>query len=689
MAGARIGVDIGGTFTDVTVLYEDSGQVTIAKVPSRRDDPGGALLDGIETGLAAADLDPAEVTLLVHGTTIVTNAVLENKLPRTALLTTAGFRDIMEIGRHFRPDMYDLQQDKPEPVVPRELRLEIDERVASDGHVLRRPDRGAFAAVVGQIRAHGAEAVAICFLNSFANPENEIAVRRWFEAELPDMLVSASCDVCREIREFERTSTVGLNAAAMPLVGRYLREIAPLVRQVLPNANILIMQSNGGSLTVDAARAYPARMITSGPAGGALAVQRMSRATSYPNLLGVDMGGTSTDISFIQDGALQMTTEAAIGGRPIKLPMIEINTIGAGAGSIAWLDSAKGLHVGPQSAGAEPGPVAYRAGGTEPTVTDANLVLGRLIPDRFASGRITLDVAAARDAIRARIADPLGMSVEQAAAGIIRIANANMERAVRVSSAEKGFDPRTITLVAFGGAGPMHAAALARAAGIPKVLVPEQPGVLSALGLVMTDIRHDFVQTRVLRAEEISAANLAPLFSELEKEGQAALAADGVENSRRDLLRSADLRYAGQAYEVNVPLPDAELSDQAVAELVDRFHALHKQFYAHNHPNRAVELVSARLTALGRMAAPPVPKHELNGADVAPRGEQAVYFEEAGGFLETALYDRRDLAPGSSLHGPAIVEQIDTTIVIHPDQAIEVDAFANLIVTTGGSQSAG
>lgn len=688
MGSVRIGVDIGGTFTDITVLDEDSRKITITKVSSRRGDPAAALVDSVKRGIKLAGVDAKDVTMLVHGSTLVTNAVLENKLPPTALVTTSGFRDVLEIGRHFRPDMYDLQQDKPAPVVPRERCFTIPERTAADGAILVKPDPKELKRLVEELRQSEALSVAICFLNSFTNPSNEIAVRDWLVKNLSGVHVSASCDVCPEIREFERMSTVVLNAAAMPLIGKYLLELTERVQAVLPKTKILLMQSNGGSLTVDAAKTLPARLITSGPAGGALAVQRVGKATQYPNLLGLDMGGTSTDISLIQKGELRMTTDGAISGRPIKLPMIEINTIGAGAGSIAWLDEANGLHVGPHSAGSEPGPVAYKTGGTEPTVTDANLVLGRLNPERFASGLIKLDVEASRKAIAEKIGRPLGMSVEEAALGIIRIANANMERAVRVSSAEKGYDPRELMLVAFGGAGPMHAAALAKSAGIPTVLVPEQPGVFSAVGMVMADIRHDFVQTRVAKGAQITSEHLLPLYDRLQNLGDEALAKDGISENNRRFQRSADLRYAGQAYEVNVPVPDGRLHQAAVETMHQRFHAQHKQLYAHNHLDKAVEFVSARVTALGLTSAPSMRASKESPRAAVSKELQRVFFEETQAFMETPVYDRVALTPGSKLTGPAIVEQIDTTVVIHPGQRVSVDKYGNLLITTGSDDNA-
>ena len=684
MGKVRLGVDIGGTFTDITVLREDTGALTIAKVPSRHSDPAGALIAAVERGLELAQVNAGDVSLLVHGSTLVTNAVLENTLPSTALLTTEGYRDILEIGRHFRPDMYDLLQDKPSPVVPRDRRLCVSERTAADGEILVDPDHAATHRVFEQVRETGAETVAICFLNSFVNPENEAKVRDWLRQALPGIHVSSSYEVCREIREFERMSTVALNAAAMPLVARYLEDIAPRIRSVLPNANILLMQSNGGSLTVDAAKDFPVRLITSGPAGGALAVQRIGHASERTNLLGVDMGGTSTDISLISDGELHMTTEGGIAEHPVMLPMIDINTIGAGAGSIAWLDSRNGLHVGPRSAGAEPGPAAYGRGGSEPTVTDANIVLGRLHPNRFLGGQMKLDLGAAKHAIEAKIGSPLGLSLEAAAAGIVHIANANMERAVRVSSAEKGFDPRDITMVAFGGAGPLHAAALAKAAGIPTVLVPQQPGVFSALGLVMADIRHDFVRTRVARGAEITAQQLAPLYAELEKEAHEALARDAVSKDQCVLQRSADFRYVGQAYEVNVPVLDGPINETAVDEAIQRFHNLHEQLYAHNHPEKPVEFVSGRIAAIGTMSAPQMQRLELRSHYPESDERRPVYFDETGDYEDTVIFQRPALSPGAELVGPAVVEQIDTTILIHPGDRARTDEFGNLLISVGG-----
>jgi N-methylhydantoinase A len=679
----RLGIDMGGTFTDIALLDESLGTFTIAKVPSRHADPAAALVDAVRRALERAQAAPERVSLLVHGTTLVTNAVLEGKLPRAALVTTDGFRDVLEIGRHFRPDMYDLFQDKPAPIVPRDRRFEVRERVAADGEVLVPLDEADAARVAAAVAAADVEAVAVCFLNAFLNPANEQAMKARLR-DLPGLAVSVSSEVCREIREFERTSTVALNAAAMPLMGRYLDEIKSRVGAVLPKVEILLMQSNGGSLTVAAAREMPVRLITSGPAGGALAVQAIGKAVGRPNLLGIDMGGTSTDISLIHRGQVRMTTEGGVAGYPVKLPMIEINTIGAGGGSLAWLDEWGGLHVGPQSAGADPGPVAYGRGGTEPTVTDANLVLGRLHPDRLLGGDMRLDLEAARRAVTERIGSRLALSLERAAAGIVRIANSNMERALRVSSAERGYDPRDITLVAFGGAGPLHAGALARAVGIPAVLVPEAPGVFSALGLVMTDIRHDFVQTHLMRGDEISAARLGRLYGELDAQALEALDRDGVPPAQRVLQRTADLRYVGQAFEVNVPVPAGAIGADTGAEIVRRFHDQHQRLYAHHHPHQPVELVNTRLAAFGLTAAPELTPRPLRRRTAEPKERRRVYFTEADGFVDCAIYDRAALEPGAALDGPAVIEQMDSTTVVHPRQSVTVDGFGNLVIAIGG-----
>ncbi|MBI1737345.1 MAG: hydantoinase/oxoprolinase family protein [Candidatus Rokubacteria bacterium] len=680
----RLGVDIGGTFTDIVLLDEETGALVVAKVPSVPADPAAALVTAVRRALDRAGAAPDRVAILAHGTTIVTNAVLEGKLPPTALVTTEGFRDVLEIGRHLRPDMYDLFQDKPAPIVPRERRFGVRERTAPDGTVLTAIDPASAAEVIDAIRAARADAVAVSFLHAYANPANELEMKRRLGDALPGVSVSASSDVCREIREFERTSTVALNAAAMPVVARYLAALRERVEEVLPATQVLLMQSNGGSMTVGAARQAPVHLIYSGPAAGVLACQFIGRLTGRENVLGFDMGGTSTDISVVYHDAPRMTTEGGIGAHPVKLPMLDVHTIGAGGGSVAWLDAGGGLQVGPRSAGADPGPVAYGRGGTEPTVTDANLVLGRLAPERFLGGEMRLDPNAARAAIAQRVAGPLGLDPVHAAYGIVRIANANMERALRVSSAERGYDPRDFALVAFGGAGPLHAAALAPAVGFPSVLVPEAPGVFSALGLLVADIRHDLVRSFLARADQAPPATIEALFAELERVGHGLLEEDGVDASSRVLVRTADLRYVGQAYEVNVPVPSAALDAARIGEVLARFHAEHQRLYAHSAPRDPVEIVSVRVAAVAPVVPPALRERPATGATPKPTSRRPVFFEEADGFVDCPVFDRGDLGPGARLAGPAIVEQMDSTTVVHPGQVVVVDGWGNLLIAVGG-----
>ena len=684
MGTVRLGVDIGGTFTDLVLLDENSGNSMVVKVPSRPKDPAGALVEAVTRGLLEASVKPESVAMLNHGTTIVTNAVLEGTLAPTALVVTKGFRDVLEIGRHLRPDMYDLNQDKPKPIVPRDLRFEVEERMAHDGTVVTPLNAATVAAAIEALKATDVTAVAVSFLHAYANPAHEAMVKDALSDALPGIAITVSTDICREIREFERTSTVVLNAAATPVVSRYLEVLSERTAAVVPEAQILLMQSNGGSMTVNAARRSPAQLIYSGPAAGVLACQFVGRMTGRPNVLGFDMGGTSTDISLVYRGEPLMTTEADVGGYPVKLPVLDINTIGAGGGSIAWIDSGGGLQVGPRSAGADPGPVAYGRGGTEPTVADANLALGRFSPDRFLGGELALDRDASLAAIKEKIADPLGLDPTSAAAGILRIANANMERALKVSSAERGYDPRDFTLITFGGGGPAHGAALAKEVGFPSVLVPSAPGVFSAFGLLIADIRHDYVQSYISRAHEVSLDAASGVFESMKALGEQALTEDAIADDRREYLRTADLRYVGQAYEVNVPVPDGPVDEDLIAAVVSLFHEVHQRQFAHSSEGDPVEIVNLRMIAMGRVEAPELGRQDTASGNVVPIEHREVYFEESGGFVDCPVFERGVMGTGADVVGPAIIEQLDCTTVVHPGQKVSVDEWGNLIISVGG-----
>jgi len=662
MGQVLVGVDTGGTFTDFVLV--ENGTVRVHKVLSTPDDPARAILQGLEElgageGLAA----------VVHGSTVATNAVLERKGVPTGLVTTAGFRDVLEIGRQTRPALYDLRVEREPPLVPRERRFEVVERLDERGGVLTPLDPESVAAAVAALQDAGVTSVAVCLLFSFANPTHEAAVAEAVRAA--GMHVSASHEVLPEFREYERTSTVVLNAYVAPLMDRYLRRLEDELPRGVP---LRIMQSNGGSISAATARREAARTLLSGPAAGVVGAAYVASASGFEQTITFDMGGTSTDVALI-DGAITETTDGKIGGYPSKLPMIDIHTVGAGGGSIAWFDTGGALRVGPVSAGADPGPAAYGRGGEAPTVTDANVVLGRLIPEGFLGGGMALDVDAARRAL-GTVAERLGTSPEAAALGVIRVANANMEAAIRVISVARGHDPRRFTLVAFGGAGPLHACELAANLRIPRVLVPSTPGVLSALGMLAADVVKDYVRTVMVPATG-AAEVVDPVLAELTDQGRADLLAEGLPDERITIERMLDLRYVGQSYELVVPYE----GDMTTA--VAAFHAAHERRFGYSDPGEPVEVVNCRVKARGLAERPNLPRREVDpNARVEPVMHRPVVFAGADGpeTRETPIYDRAALVPGARLRGPAVVTQYDTTTVVPPGWGGWVDAVGNLIL---------
>ncbi len=664
MTNSFVGVDTGGTFTDLVLLQE--GKIRVHKILSTPDDPSRAILQGLANLGVAQNLD-----VLVHGSTVATNAVLERKGVRTGLITTAGFRDVLEIGRQTRPKLYDLRVQKDPPLVPRALRIEVIERLNELGEVLIPLDEASLKAAIEQLQAANVEAVAICLLFSFANPAHERNVAG--EARAAGFYVSASSEVLPEFREYERTSTVVLNAYVGPLIDRYLMRL----EESLPgHTSLRIMQSNGGSISSATARREAARTLLSGPAAGVVGAAFVAEASGFKRAITIDIGGTSTDVALF-DGAIVETTDGKIGGYPIKLPMIDINTVGAGGGSIAWFDLGGALRVGPRSAGAAPGPAAYGRGGTEPTVTDANLVLGRLIPEAFLGGSMSLDTAQARQAV-AGIAERLGTSAEEAALGIVRVVNANMEAAIRLISIGRGYDPRDFILVAFGGAGPLHACELADALRIPKVLIPATPGVLSALGMLVADVIKDYVRT-IMLPSEAAQHSVEKVFAGLEQQGRSDLVREGFSPGQVSIERFLDLRYVGQSYEIVVPF------DATVTEAVASFHAAHERQFGYNSPRERVQVVNVRVKAHSR---PPGPILEqkleqravAKRATLTPKITRPVIFNINGATTQdTALYAREELTPGLSFEGPVIVTQYDTTTVLPPDWQARIDGMGNII----------
>jgi N-methylhydantoinase A len=670
-----LGIDVGGTFTDL-VLLDGAGQVRIHKLLTTSRDPSVAILQGM------AELSAGPEVVVVHGATVATNALLERTGARTALVTTQGFGDVLEIGRQTRPDLYALHPTRPPPLVPRPWRLELPERVDSDGRVLQPLDPEATEAVVRQILDEGIESVAVCFLFSFLNRDHERQVHQRIAAlgGKAAPFVSLSSDIVPEYREYERTSTTVINAYVTPLMSRYLANL----EQGLEGRRLRVMQSNGGSISASAARALAARTALSGPAGGVVGAFALARQAGFPEAITFDMGGTSTDVSLCP-GRVQETSEGTIAGLPLRLPIIDIHTVGAGGGSIARLDPGGALRVGPESAGSDPGPVCYgREQAREVTVTDANLILGRLDADHFLGGRMTLDLERTRDQMQG-LARRMSLPLEAAAWGVVRVANSNMERAIRTISVERGYDPRRFTLVAFGGAGPLHACELAVALRIPRVLVPPHPGVLSALGMILADLVKDYSQTVMLAVEEAGTGRLQHLFAPLYEQAWADLRAEGMEEGEIELRPALDMRYVGQSYELTIPLTGG--LEGGPAWHAGAFHAAHRQRFSYASEGEPVEIVNLRLKGIGRTPKPVPAPQPLGNVDprTACIGYKPVHFSDASHPnaarpIPAALYDRSRLMSGAIVVGPAVITQLDTTIVVPPGWAGSVDKWCNLVL---------
>jgi N-methylhydantoinase A len=673
----RIGFDVGGTFTDFTMLDEGSGAVHYFKVPSTPHDPSEAIGTGIEHFVQSFSLAPSSVRHLGHGTTVATNLVIERKGARTGLITTRGFRDVLEIGRQTRPHLYDYDVVRPIPLVPRELRIEVDERVMSDGTVRMPLDEAQVEAAAKSLAAAGVEAVVICFLHSYRRPEHERRAREIVRQVLPSAYISLSSDVLPEFREFERMSTTVLNAYMGPRMGSYLERLLGRVRALDINAEIDTVHSNGGLMSVTTAREVPVRTCVSGPAAGVIGAAEIGRAAGFPNLITFDVGGTSTDVSVIVRGQPLFASDRLVADYPVKTPMIDIHVIGAGGGSIASIDDAGALKVGPRSAGANPGPVAYKLGGTEPTITDANIVLGRLDPVALLEGRLPIDAAAARAAIELKIATPLGLSVEAAAFGILRIANANMSRAIRSVSTERGHDIREFALFAYGGAGPLHACDLAKDCGIREVIFPLEPGTLCARGILLSDISMDFVRSELSIADAASWGRACASLEDMRREAAAWLDREAVPESEREIRMMIDARYDGQNFEVSVPLE--RLDVDGLQSMIDSFRRQHMREHGYDVSGRPTEIVNCRVQAIGRVAKvkhrAPVPAPGVDSI----KGRRKVYFGAELGWLDTNIYRRGQLAAGESIAGPAIVEEMSSTLVLQPGQTLRVDALGNLI----------
>lgn len=673
---------MGGTFTDVAVFDDRGGATRLGKTLSTPD----RLATGIDDGVAKAGAGFAEAALFLHGTTVAINTILERTGARTALVTTRGFRDIYEIGRINRPEAYNLRFRKHLPLVPRELRFEVGERLDASGAVLRPLDEAELDAVAAAIEEAEAEAVAILFLHSYRNPAHELAAKRFFERRLPDLFVSASHELSQEYREFERTSTVAANAYVGPRVCTYLGELdAHLAAERFPGA-FLVVQSTGGLYDSAQAGRECIRMLESGPAAGVIGTRALCGAVGLRHAIAFDMGGTTAKAGVVMDGAVLMAGNVMVGGYaeglPIQIPMIDIQEVGTGGGSIARLGPARSIRVGPQSAGARPGPICYGLGGTEPTVTDANLVLGRLAAGRFLGGDMQLDPAAARRGLET-LGASLGLSAEQAADGIVRIATSSMSNVVKRVTTERGLDARDFTLVAYGGAGPLHAALIARELQIARVIIPNAPGHFSATGMLVADLRRDFVRTLFTPLASAPWDAFDAAFAAMEAEGRRDIAAASPGIGDIAVVVGADMRYVGQEHAVSVDLPQDLFAARDVAGIKARFDAVHRVHYGYASEDEQAEVVSLRCSVTGPMPKPGLPRLPEGGADpaeAARTGSRPVYFTERGGFVDTPTLARAHLHAGVRLPGPVLVEEYASTTVVPPGAALAVDAFGHLLI---------
>lgn len=677
----RIGVDSGGTFTDICLFDERDGRVQIWKVSSTPDDPSRAIAQGIAEGLERVGARPEDVSYLGHGTTVGTNALIQHRGVKTGLITSDGFRDLLEIGRQKRPHLYDLQADKEPVLVARDLRLELPERVLHDGTVEVALDEDAVRDAACRLRDAGAQAVAICFLYSFVRPEHEARARAIVEAEFPEAFTSTSHEVAPEFREYERMSTVVVNAYLGPVMQGYINRLARRVAELGLDVEPRLTQSNGGVIGFEQAARFPVRTVLSGPSTGVVAAQALAAQTGITNLITFDVGGTSSDVALLKDGQCRLVGEANVHGYPIKAPMLDIHTVGAGGGSIAFVDNGGLLKVGPDSAGAFPGPVCYGNGSRQPTVTDANVVLQTLNPTHLLGGRMPIDQELARAAIGA-LADQLGMGLMETAQGIISVVVANMARAIRVISVQRGHDPRDYALAAFGGAGPLHAARLARELEMRQVIVPLTPGIMCATGLLQTDLRADFASTNLTLLGDDAVATLDTAFATLARQAEQWFAQESIDEAERRVERWVDARYAGQNYEIAVPVPEGPIDAMAIAAVRARFEDEHRRLYGFVAENDPIQLVTFRLGATGLVAKAAFAALPDGGADAsaAQVGERDVWLPEAGGFVTCPIYDRSQLRPGNRIAGPAIVEQMDTTTIVLPSMMATVEPHLNLIL---------
>jgi len=672
----RIGVDIGGTFTDVAMVDETTGRIGVAKVPTTPADLADGVLRALESAMSRYNLTSVRVGLLSHATTVVTNAILEEKGARAALITTRGFRDVLELRRSARANLYDLFQDAPSTIIPRRRRFEISERIGADGTVVLPLVDSEIDDLITALKTARVDAIAVSLLFSFLNPMHERQLASRLRAALPNVPVYASSDILPEIKEFERTSTTAVCAYVGPILASYLARLEQATRsRALPP--LYLMGSNGGILEADEAIAVPATTVESGPAAGVVAAALVAQQTGRQNLISFDMGGTTAKASLIREGRYETTAEYEVGGgsnmtrstsgtgHPIRLPVIDLAEVSAGGGSIAWIDRAGSLRVGPKSAGAEPGPACYGRGGNEPTVTDCNLLLGYLDRGSLLAGNLSIDHEAAASAVRSRLAGPLHIDERTAAAAVVDIVNHAMAEALKIISVQRGHDPRDFALAAFGGAGPMHAAALADELGIAEVICPPIPGAFSALGLIGTDFKRDYVQTLFATTDTADPAAFEAAFVALESKGAEMLDRAGISPEHRRFERFVDARYSRQSYELIIPVPGQPIDRSMLESIAEAFHDRHRQTYGHDNRAEPVQIVSVRLAAIGRLPQLIVRDSPARAGADAVKGTRLLWFRETGD-VTAMIYDRSQMSSGMEVEGPAVIESLESTILVPP-----------------------
>lgn len=688
-ASLRLAADIGGTFTDVAAFDQKNKRLLLGKSLSTPR----AMVEGIEAGVTKAGTKFSEAGLFLHGSTVAINTMLERTGAKTALVTTRGFRDVYEIGRINRPDAYNLFFQKHAPLVPREHCYEVTERLFADGRICKPLDEVELNALADAFEREKIEAVAILFLHCYRNPKHELRAKEIFQRRLPGVFVSASHELSQEYREFERCSTVVANAFIGPRVQRYLTEIGQRIKGEGFKGTFLVVQSTGGLFELDKARSECIRILESGPASGVIGTQAMCHALGMDNAIAFDMGGTTAKAGVILNGRALTTGQALIGSYdralPIQVPTIDIFEVGTGGGSIARVEHGGALHVGPRSAGAEPGPACYGRGGIEPTITDANLLLGRLGADRFLGGEMKLDIAAAESAMQERVAKPLGLSTTEAANGILRIAATKMSYAVKGVTTERGLDAGSFSLVAYGGAGPLHATAVARELGIGTVIIPRAPGHFSAFGMLFSDLRYDFVRTWFISLEQMDFGAFEAAFAGLEQEGRAAIATSAISPQEVTVQRALDMRYVGQEHSVTVDIPKSVFENQDRDAIKALFDAVHAQRYGTSAPEERAEIASMRTTVTGVVEKPGLERIQAGNATPpkeAQTGTRKAYFEDVG-FVDTPTFARAALLAGNRAQGPALIEEHASTTVVLPGDSVEVDALGNLIITILGARA--